>query len=493
LYKYQIAEIDGEKTIGKQDAFRAFMERNSQLLGRDGWTGVVVPSAFHANEGATGIRRLYLEKMGLRHCNSFENRRKLFDIHRSYKFATVVAQAGEATDAASCAFYLHEDEWLFGDQNGREPLLYTLDFIRRTGGEYLSLLELRSRRDLEIAEVCFTNDEPFDQVCERLGIRLGRELNMTDDAWRFSLASIVLTNGEDSRDPLVSMKLLFGKYLPLHEGKTFHQFDDRWGERPRYLINLDVLADKPSWTEAARFYRLAFRDIARSTDERTSIFSVIAPPSMFGNTAPCERDPFRRPNCRILYLAAIVNSYSFDWTLRQKSAAHVNLFILGGCPLPSSDSSSGLNRFLAHSALRLTCNHAGYAPLWREQLSDAWREPKPPFTWPVLATDDERWEVLAVVDAVVADAYGLDRDQYAHVLSTFSHTSYPKAPELCLAKFDELKKIGLEAFTKAHDPYWDIPHNESLPRPVIELPGVGGAEGFQLEGTPAQSRKRRDR
>lgn len=81
--------------------------------------------------------------------------------------------------------------------------------------------------------------------------------------------------------------------------------------------------------------------------------------------------------------------------------------------------------FLVHSALRLTCNHSGYAPLWRDQVGDAWRESgKPPMTWPVLAGDDERWAVRAAIDAVVADAYGLSRDQYAHVLSTFSHTSY---------------------------------------------------------------------
>ena len=46
------------------------------------------------------------------------------------------------------------------------------------------------------------------------------------------------------------------------------------------------------------------------------------------------------------------------------------------------------------------------------------------FTWPVLAGDDERWAVRAAIDAVVADAYGLSREQYAHVLSTFSHASY---------------------------------------------------------------------
>ncbi|MDK9701107.1 MAG: hypothetical protein OEM52_13275, partial [bacterium] len=74
------------------------------------------------------------------------------------------------------------------------------------------------------------------------------------------------------------------------------------------------------------------------------------------------------------------------------------------------------------------------------------------------------------IDAVIAQAYGLSREQYEHVLSTFSHKSYPKAPTLCLAKFDELTAIGLDAFTKKYDPYWDIPLNENLPQPVIDLP-----------------------
>ncbi len=121
---------------------------------------------------------------------------------------------------------------------------------------------------------------------------------------------------------------------------------------------------------------------------------------------------------------------------------------------------------LAHSALRLTCNHEGYRPLWQEQLGEnTWREPAPreKHTWPVLAGDDARWAVRAAIDAVVAEAYGLSRDQYAHVLASFSHKSYPKAPALCLAAFDELASLGLEAFTHKHDPYWDIPLRRDRP------------------------------
>lgn len=82
----------------------------------------------------------------------------------------------------------------------------------------------------------------------------------------------------------------------------------------------------------------------------------------------------------------------------------------------------------------------------------------------------------------------ISREQYAHVLGSFSHKSYPKAKELCLAAYDELGRTGLEGFVKAHDPYWDIPLVESLPKPVINLPGLSatgtgepGASGASAE------------
>ena len=90
--------MDGDLAGRQLDDFRLFMERNAQLLAPDGVTGVVVPSAFHANEGATGIRRLYLEQMGLECCYSFENRRKLFEIDRRFKFALVVARRQGPTE-----------------------------------------------------------------------------------------------------------------------------------------------------------------------------------------------------------------------------------------------------------------------------------------------------------------------------------------------------------------------------------------------------------
>jgi hypothetical protein len=478
LYESHKARVNGQLAgRGTYDDFILFAERSTQLTIHGATIGMVFPSAFHANEGATGLRRIYLEKLGLRRCYSFENRRKLFEIHSSFKFATVVAQTGKATDTVSCAFYLHDDEWLFGSRNGREPLGYTLDFVRRTGGDYLSLLELRSLRDLEITETCFAHGEAFGHVCEHLGIKLSQELNMTYDSWRFTPTAHVLPNGEDPRDPDVAARLLQMGYLVLHEGKTFRQYSDRWGVRPRYVVAIKDLVDKAAVLHRARHYRVGYRDIAGPGDENVAIFNFHPPGITTGHTAPLETEPYKRRNSIGLAVLATLNAFVFDWLLQLRVRSHLNLFMLLATPVPRGFPGA----LLAHSALRLSCNHSGYAPLWREQLGDVWREPgKPPMTWPVLATDDERWQVRAAIDAVVADAYGLNRDQYAQVLSTFKHTSYPKAPELCLVMFDELKAIGLDAFTKKHDPYWDIPLNENLPQPVIDLLIPQG------ERTPAQ-------
>ena len=152
---------------------------------------------------------------------------------------------------------------------------------------------------------------------------------------------------------------------------------------------------------------------------------------------------------------------------------------------------------LSHLAVRLSCVTASFATLWYEQLADTWREPgKPPLAWPVLATDDERWDARAAIDAIVADGYGQNRDQYAHVLSTFKHAAYPKAPELCLAMFDELKTIGIDAFAKNHDPYWDIPLNENLPGPVSDLPipqNASAAGDVDLFGDEAEFSAKRSK
>ena len=470
LYQWQVVKVNGKNTIGKQDVYRLFMERGCQLLSTSGFTGVVVPSAFHANEGATGLRQLYLEHMGLKCCYSFENKKKLFEIHSSFKFATVVAQKGKVTDSFLCAFYLHDDGWLFGDHSDREPLEYTLEFVKKTGGPYFSLHEIRSLAEHTIADQLFSNRGSFDDLCTGYGISVGREVNLTDDVELIRLVSASKYSTPQKWASIVSFNS--SKWLPVLRNRNFWQFTDWTGESLDTEFDSDGLATYSlkgflPLREAVCFFRFAWRKLAASTNERTSIFALLPYGCVADSNTYTNRTPNTTSNSRQLTLIAIANSYAFDYCARLMVAMAVDVFIVRRLPTPDTSKIASI---VSRLSLRLTCNHEGYEALWREQVGDEWRERGEPFTWPVLESENDRWDVRAAIDAVVADAYGLSREQYEHVLSTFSHKSYPKAPAMCMEKFDELKQIGLEEFARKYDPYWDIPLVETLPKPVIDLP-----------------------
>src|SRR5208337_730404 len=65
---------------GNADSYCLFAELSTSLLRKKGRVGLVLPSAFHANEGATGVRQLFLRHIAMQCCFSFENRYKLFEI-----------------------------------------------------------------------------------------------------------------------------------------------------------------------------------------------------------------------------------------------------------------------------------------------------------------------------------------------------------------------------------------------------------------------------
>jgi hypothetical protein len=408
LYWHQRVNAGGGSTGGSLDLFRLFAERNMGLVSADGAIGVLMPSAFHANDGTTGIRRLYLDDADLDWCLSFENRRRIFEIDSRFKFDLVVARRPGPTRSFRCGFYLTGIEDV-GDAD--KIMSYDRAFLETCGGAGLTPLELRGSADLRIAETLFAQGQRLRTWCEERRIRFGCDLHMTADSGCFQPAGI----GD----------------IVLHEGKTFHQYTDAWDSAPRYSVSARALRDGVA--EASCHYRLAFRDIARSNDERTMIACIAPPRAVFGHTATVEKLPWARDIADVLVLCALFNSFTFDWLVRQKAATHLSLYLLDALPVPDLDAAAC--RLLARGALALSCNHPGYDALWRDQGMAGPVAPAP-------ENADRRWALRAKIDAVVARAYGLPRLQYAHVLESFSHRSFPDAAKLCLQAFDDLTEAG---------------------------------------------------
>jgi hypothetical protein len=411
LYRHQRVLVGSDSTAGNLDLFRLFAERNMDLTAADGAIGLILPSAFHANQGATGVRRLYLREADLRWCLSFENRRRIFDIDSRFKFDLIVARRPGPTQEFRCGFYLDRIE------DAADPakiMMYKRSFLEETDG---TPLELRGNVDLRIAEALLRHRERLGMWCATRRIRFGNDLRMTADADRFQPAGHA--------------------DLIVHEGKTFHQYTDTWDTKPRYSVASTVIK-----SDAARHYRLVFRDIARSNDERTMIACIAPPGTAFGHTATVEKTPWARAAADALTLCALFNSFPFDWLVRQKAATHLSLYLLQALPVPGFNNAE--TRFMAQAALRLTCSHAGYHQLWEDQAGG----PQEPGGWPLRAE----------IDAIVAHAYGLDRGQYEHLLRAFSHKSHPEAPALCLAAFDRtLSARGRSECSSSSGPGLKVP------------------------------------
>ena len=93
-----------------------------------------------------------------------------------------------------------------------------------------------------------------------------------------------------------------------------HWTTSRRGERPRAFSGWRC-GGSPDRRMNARQSRRSPRRVMYSTTPRRR-----------------ERAPQQRCNAVALQLCALINSFTFDWALRQKTAATINLFILEACP-----------------------------------------------------------------------------------------------------------------------------------------------------------------
>ena len=455
-----------ESTRGSPDTWRLFVERIPTLARAEaGVVGFVVPSSFHANEGGLAVRSLYLDEIGFRCLFSFENvGKRFFDIDARFKVDLVVAGRGRPSWEAR--FYLHDDGWLFSEARSSEALRYSRSFVDRTGGRFRTLVELTSDGDREVLETMCDGTTSVGSLRSRWKIDIRQEINITRGDQVF-LGRTSVVGEQDPRRWEVLSELAERGMMVVDDDKTFHQYTDRW-ERwlPRYLTSTERLKARSDLLTACRHFRLMLRKTTGGRNERTGIFNLQPPFHIATDKSPAERTPQIRPNSAALLFLGLVNSFALDWMLRLRVQTDLNMFMLDVASCPKV-----LPAFLAHGALRLVCNHAGYESLWVEQVGEGWREPTAPHTWPVLRTLEDRWTVRAAMDAVVADAYGLSRAQFDHILSSFTHRSFPAGREVCLAAFDELQVLGREAFFARHDPYHDVPLNRALPTPVA-MPGL---------------------
>jgi hypothetical protein len=430
-YAHQVAYADGKKIVTDLNLYKLFLEQCVHLLREGGECGIVIPSGIYTDLGAKGLREMLFDGNTVTGLFGFENRKEIFEgVHRSFKFVVLTFEKGGTTESFPAAFMrLEVADLAYFPGDGAIPI--SIEMLKRLSPDSLSLIEFRSSRDVAIAEKVYANPLLGEHRTDTWNLSLGREFHMTDDKDLFETVS-----AEDR--------------WPLFEGKMIWQFETGY-DQPKYWVpvskaqnQLRNLAAKrlanalrqatglSSEAASALFdpseirldhecFRLGFRDVAASTNERTMIAAILPRDVFAGNTLNLaspwrfEISGNRWRQVRTLsmkeslYLGACLNSFVVDWILRQKVTSHLNQFYVYQVPLPRDKEHSPEWDAIVSRAARLTCVSPEFEALAKE-VGLKRHQPLDPA---------ERARLRAELDGLVAHLYGLTEEEFVHILGAF--------------------------------------------------------------------------
>ena len=439
---------------GKINTYSIFTENNRKLINDEGYSGIIVPTGIATDKTTSEFFGDLVSKNNLRSLYDFENKENIFPIHNSFKFCLLTVSGKNASNSAfEFSFFLHNFEEL---NNKDKKFSLDNEDIKLINPNTLNCPILRSKRDAGI----------IIDVYKKVPILINRCKNNETNYWNlrfyimFNMASDSSLFREREELEELGFKLNGNKfsegsvkYLPLYESKMFWKYDHRYGtfsginsrgnvQLPTPTIeehsDLSYIVQPWYWVSESEVKKslpskkcwfIAFRDIARSTDERTGIFSVV-PYSAFGDNAPLMLFEGVK-TILICCLYANLNSIPFDFIARQKvGGTHMNFYILEQLPAfsPASYNSEVMN-IIIPKVVELTYNAWDLKPFAEDVLEEIgpekwnkWFPENPlvdgvpqPFKW----DEERRLQLRCELDAIYAHLYGISKDDLDYILGTF--------------------------------------------------------------------------
>lgn len=377
-----------------------FIEHTLQWLRPGGQAAVLMPGAFYSQDSSRGLRRMLLHEGALREVIGFSNEFKLFDHSpRSLKLCVLVFGKDAPSREFKVAFRIDPrrapraeslDTFLHDDSS---RISLTLDLLGRLSPDSLAIPEFQDASDLAISEKLTRFPSLRANALSGELLRLRRGL-------RFELTAHVLHTAPDPR----RLWICRGRNL-LRYGLDMTSPSLWIDEREAVPSVLGVEE------EGLHTYRLALRVIARSTDARTLTATILPPRVLCESSVLVEAQDSLQPSER-LYLVALLNSFTADYLIRQRVAGvRISISALMHLPIPCHQPSSPRGRALLVRAARLICTTPAFDELARSVglrgHQDGANE------------SSDRLRLQAEIEGLVAHLYGLEEDEFAHILTAF--------------------------------------------------------------------------
>jgi Alw26I/Eco31I/Esp3I family type II restriction m6 adenine DNA methyltransferase len=411
-YKNQVPIINGKRHGKDVNLYKLFLEQCVNLLRSGGECGIVIPSGIYTDLGAKKLREILFSQNQVTGLFCFENRRLIFEgVDSRFKFVVLTFEKGGKTKDFPAQFMRHDVQELqhFPDENSS---LISVALVKKLSPDSLSVMELKNKVDFQIAEKMVKFPLLGEKLNNKWNLELHREFNMTDDAFLF----------HKNQTP---------DMLALYEGKMIHQFTHLHTE-PRYWVDEKegrkaLLGKKAIDNDQQldyQFYRFAYRAIARSTDSRTLIGTILPSKVVCGNSlniaSPTQENKYT------LFICAALNSFCVDFALRQQVSANINMFYIYQLPVPRLTSGDKYFTDIVQRAAKLICTAPEFDELAQEVGLNSYREG--------VTDETERAQLRAELDGIIAHLYGLTDAEFAYILTTF-----PIVPET-------VKQAALEAY-----------------------------------------------
>lgn len=405
--------------VGDVNTYQVFAELFRHAMSETGRAGFIVPTGIATDHTTRHYFADLVATKTLASLFDFENRAKLFpEVDSRMKFALLTLSGENApVDAAEFAFFAHATTDL---RDPERRFTLTPEDIELINPNTRTAPVFRTRRDAEICAKIYRNVPVL--------IREGRDGQPDRNPWGAFYGRFI-HYGDHSQQ----LRSAPGDDLvPVLEAKMIHQFDHRYASmvgsstheasasdkhrpdfdvEPRYWVEesffKELLQKYGEYTES---YFLAWRDVARATDARTSIAAAIPLRPTSVNLPVLG---FLRGDGRALL--AILNSFAFDYFARQfVGGMHLNFGVLKQLPVPDPSVLENVpflpdRHLLAKVSELSNTSH----DLTMDRLAPG--SAPAVFPW----REARRQTIRNEIDASVFHLYGMSRDEVNYVMETF--------------------------------------------------------------------------
>jgi hypothetical protein len=479
-YDLQTPTVAGRSQGSDNDLSALFLERVLKLTASDGYVSQILPGAIFNGSSRKDLRAYLLDETDIKTIVGFENKGTFEGLHRQFKFGVITFSNNGKTDELRGGFGYTDTSVL----NHVEQYLPTIPklVLSEYSPEAKIFPFIQDNQEVKVLKKILDHPQLSEDLDQKWNISVTSELDRNLETERFfedkrdypiiggkNIHQYLYNNEIDDNISDVSFwsvdnnKQRSAKHRLKEKGtrrvkrRIFNQLNGTGSqksfvngilqeERGSNLSADDVLLDSSE-------YRVVFRKITNSTNERTMIAAVLPPNRITEYSCQTVRrfelnvkrsqlneDPLRsiydytQTDKEMFLTVGLLNSVPFDFLMRTKINTNIPKYKLEESQVPRLTEGDDWFDFIWTRSARLNCYGDEFEEM-RERLNGI--EP---------ATDeDERRELQAEIDAGAFHAYGLDEEEVEYVLNDFHRVQNPRRMTESYFELVKKKYRGLQS------------------------------------------------